>query len=163
MLLLVAVAAIGAAQNSDLGLLGDVSFQDARVGIQVNYAYQLLERPAGRLYIEVPLIMPVAPHGTQEKFRKLFITPGVRYHYNLSDRIAVYASIGVGFVSTPFEPKIGPAFGLGGGLDYRLTRLWSVRGDVRHMIGPSQIVVLDAPNSSSRNDTVLSIGFGLHF
>ncbi|MEN6536314.1 MAG: hypothetical protein ABFD89_21840 [Bryobacteraceae bacterium] len=166
LVLLLAAAATGVAQNSDLGILAEVSLQDARVGLQVNYAYQLLEWSAGRLYLEVPLIMPVVPHGAQEQFRKIFITPGIRYHFNLTDRAALYASAGVGFVSTPFAPKIGWAVSFGGGLDYRLTRLWSVRGDVRHLMGSSK---LDSPDRllylghAPRNDTVLSMGIGLHF
>jgi hypothetical protein len=135
--LLLVGAVAGSAQNSDLGLLGEVSYRGPRYGLQVNYARQLLERPAGRLYLEVPLIIPVTPY--RRGFARIFITPGLRYHRNLTDRTALYGSGGVGFVSTPFNPRISWAVTFGGGLDYRLTRLWSVRGDIRHLMGSRRI------------------------
>src|SRR5437868_87231 len=64
-LLTLAMVGSAAAQNSDLVFLFSASSAkfnlgtrvetQYRIGVQVNYAWQLLERPAGRLYIEVPV------------------------------------------------------------------------------------------------------------
>ena len=66
--LLTACAGAGEAQNSDLGLLLGASVTSASVsgrsvstnvsgGGQINYAFQLKETTAGRLYVELPLII----------------------------------------------------------------------------------------------------------
>src|SRR6185295_875905 len=73
-LVLLALLATGsaAAQNSDLGFLFSVArtrlevsprFIETqyRVGLQGNYAWQVLERPVGRLYLEVPVATLAAP------------------------------------------------------------------------------------------------------
>lgn len=152
-----ALTASAWAQNSDLGILGGVSSSssDARVGLQVNYARELVERPAGRLYVEVPLIIPVAPQHEANSLR-LFVTPGIRYHFNVTNRTAVYATFGIGIATRPERPATSAAYVLGTGLDFRLNRRWSLRGDVRDTIASSTV-------SFDRNNPSAMFGFALHF
>jgi len=164
-----------AAQNSDIGVLFSAAVNrfdfgshvktHYRVGVQVNYARQLLERRAGRLYLELPVSSYAAPFGQgiltdldyvreiARPERILFVTPGIRYHLHLKPRLAIYASIGAGVAirqqkvftfaplpdGAPGSPLLGTRIGwkgsfagnLGAGLDFRLTRLLSLRGEFR--------------------------------
>lgn len=164
-----------AAQNSDIGVLFSAAVNKIdfgsrvetqyRIGVQVNYARQLLERRAGRLYLELPVNSYVAPIGQgiitdlgyireiARPERIVFVTPGIRYHLHLKPRLAVYASVGAGvairqqkvFTLAPLpegalgSPLLGTRIGwkgsvagnLGAGLDFRLTRLLSLRGEFR--------------------------------
>jgi hypothetical protein len=117
-LLTVAIIGPAMAQNSDVGILfsatrttfnfGTRVATEYRIGVQPNFAWQLLERPAGRLYIEIPVSSFGGPVrqgviADLDKVRQIsspggvvFFTPGVRYHLNLKPRVAVYAAIGGG-------------------------------------------------------------------
>lgn len=176
------------AQNSDLGFLFGVSVRNAsiangvvrgetQVSLQVNYAWQLREGKGGRLYIEVPVQTAAGSSGevgrgqvTGRAGGILFVTPGLRYHYNLSPRVVVYAAAGGGFasktenygfvsgnnVTSVTQTKVGGAFNVGAGLDFRLTRLWSLRGEVRSF-RTTQTAAL------SKTSTMAQFGFALHF
>jgi opacity protein-like surface antigen len=99
-----------------------------------------------------------------------FFTPGLRYHYNLASRVAIYAAAGAGIahkeerfgtvvgnrVIERDESNTGGAYNFGGGLDFRLTRLWSLRGEVRSF-RTTQAATL------TRRSTIAQIGFALHF
>jgi opacity protein-like surface antigen len=161
------------AQNSDLGILfsaavvkfdfGTRTETQYRIGVQGNYALQLLERKAGRLYVEIPVSSYSGPvrqgtfsllgalTETARPERVVFATPGLRYHFNLTRRFAVYAAVGGGiawrqqkiFVFAPngspastlldtrTTHKLSGAFDAGAGVDFRLTRLLSLRGEFR--------------------------------
>ncbi len=146
------------AQNSDLGILIGPTYTGSslRFGGQVNYAWQFWERPAGRLYVEVPLIIPAAESGESNTLR-LFVTPGVRYHFNVSPRTVVYAAGGFGIAAIPRWSRVSGAFAYGAGLDFRLTRLWSVRGDLRNITTTSKVL------DTGRNNPSLMVGVALHF
>jgi hypothetical protein len=175
-----------AAQNSDLGFLFGVSSSSysinnsltssAQMSVQVNYVWQLREGPAGRLYVEIP-IAPQAGSNAQigQALRAtaggaVFVVPGIRFHRNISPRLAFYAAAGAGFVYgyrntslisgrdvTSFnQSTTGFATNVGGGLDFRLTRLWSLRGELRNFISTNQ-------NAAPRNNVNLQFGFALHF
>ena len=106
------------AQNSDLAILfnvsiakwefGTVSETQYRIGAQGSYAWQILERRTGRLYIEVP-VSSFAPPIRQGVITSLgdinqiarpesviFATPGIRYYFNVKPRVAIYAAVGAG-------------------------------------------------------------------
>jgi hypothetical protein len=164
-LLLLAVVAVvrsASAQNSDLGLLTGAAFsKDAGFGMQANYAWQFWESRVGRLYVEAPIIIPVAQETNQIN---IYITPGIRYHFNLSSRVAVYAAagMGVGVRANPADASM--AYELGLGLDYRLNRRWSVRGDIRDISeGASSIQHLLNPSNWYDDKKSAMIGLGLHF
>ena len=175
------------AQNSDLGFLfgfsqrnasvrNDVIRGEVSVSFQVNYARQLVEGKGGRLYLEFPALFAAGSDGELgnrvigRAGGTVFFTPGLRYHYHLAPRIAVYAAAGAGIahkeerfgtvvgsgVLERDESNTGGAYNLGGGLDFRLTRLWSLRGEVRSF-RTTQATTL------TRRSTIAQIGLALHF
>ena len=156
MVLLVSAAAYG--QNSDLGVLGGLTHynSETRFGFQVNYAFQFWQRPAGRLYVELPAFVPVSPKGQSNSVR-IFVAPGVRYHFNITPRTVVYAAIGGGLAVRPDTSSISSAFAYGGGLDFRLTRLWSLRSDMRDLVTSRSTGYGGGHNPS------LMFGAALHF
>jgi hypothetical protein len=130
------------AQNSDVSILFgtsettvpyDVSapqlggFTRRVVTLQAVYARQLYENGKHRLYFEIPFVTSGA----------VFINPGIRYQFNLTNRLGIYAVAGAGvavqqrFDGSDFGWRPNFAYDFGGGLDFRLTRLISVRGELR--------------------------------
>jgi len=147
---------------------------------QMNYAYQVRGWQAGDLYVELPFIL--AERDANEVSRGGFtykekyvggVLPGIRFKLPLSGRASLYAAGGAGIgicktdviyasrgsSGTDNRTTINAAFDFGVGLDLRLTRLLSLRGEVRDLI--------IAPNSLSpsggRNNPIFSFGFALHF
>ena len=162
LLFLSACARISLAQNSDLGLLTGTSFaHGAGAGMQVNYAWQFYERPVGRLYVEMPMIIPVA-QATNEV--NIFITPGIRYHFNVTKRTALYAAAGAGVAIRANPAQIDMAYDLGVGVDFRLNRRWSLRGDLRDLAeGVDGIQHLVNPTNWYNGQKSAMVGVGLHF
>lgn len=186
---LAVVVSTAAAQNSDLGLLlgvshlaegtiasGTVSGSVSASG-QVNYAVQLRDSPAGRLYLELPLIITGSStgtiaggvvSGTDEAL--FFFTPGVRWLFTPAARVSLYAAGGIGMVAVARDAGVvgkgvirgtsdvgaTGAASLGIGLDFRLTRLVSLRADFREL--PTFVHV-----HGSHNHEVFMLGVGLHF
>jgi opacity protein-like surface antigen len=158
---MMAAAGVAAAQdkgpqNSDLGLLLGVSHYSGHtpVGGQVNYARQLLENRHGRLYLELPVFVPLT-RGSHSG--TVFITPGLRYHLNLNERVAVYVSADAGIAIQAGVHRADLGLALGAGVDYRLTRRWSLRGDYRNFAEESTHGLSTTKHSS------LMIGPALHF
>jgi opacity protein-like surface antigen len=190
-LFLAVVTAGGAlAQNSDLGILLGASVTHARVsgrnvsanvggGLQVNYAIQLKETVAGRLYLELPLIVTGAARSnvaagfvTSSVGATIYLTPGVRWKFTPASRISFYAAAGGGigsfsgtYVSSSGVPgsvvadvgwKTTGAFGVGGGVDFRVTRLVSFRGEYRDVMTRGNF-------DGAVHHSLVMIGVGLHF
>lgn len=202
-LLVTTLAAPAVAQNSDIAVLVNVSKlewdfgtrtqTEYRIGVQGSYARQILERRAGRLYFELPAslfappigqgVITSAPSGNSEIARPesiIFVTPGIRYHYSVKPRLALYAAAGVGIAirerdvlvirPKPEPPgavellsirtnwKGSPAFNLAGGIAFRLTRLLSLRGELRTFQTTS------VPGyGSGRSYPSVHMGIGFHF
>jgi opacity protein-like surface antigen len=189
LILLTAMAGGALAQNSDLGLLLGVSAPvRARVsgssvsasvtgGGQINYAAQVLERTAGRLYVELPLVITggtraVVSNGSvySSVGGTVFFTPGVRWNFNPAHRTSFYAAVGGGIAYfngssksvvngtrvVDVGGKTAPAFGFGGGLDFRLTRLMSLRAEARDEVTRGNI-------DGAAHHSLFMIGVGLHF
>jgi opacity protein-like surface antigen len=187
-LLLFLLAGAALAQNSDLAILGGFIPTSGTVsnviitgsvafGIQINYAAQLHETPAGQLYLEVPLMIAgslqgtVANDVTARTTDSIFLTPGVRWRFTPQKRVSFYAAAGVGIGSfglTVSEVGQGVesstsrtttfAFGFGGGIDFRLTRLLSLRAEGRDFITRSGL-----GGSSGPNHSFFMVGIGFHF
>ena len=114
--MLILLAGCARAQNSDLGLLLGISNTSSRVeagnGVrvsgsvgahgQVNYAAQLRETTAGRLYLELPLMFgghasgTVAGTITGSAGGMFFFTPGLRLNLTPHSRVSFYAAAGAG-------------------------------------------------------------------
>ena len=148
---------------------------------QVNYAWQLLERKAG-LFVELPLVIPLRVRGetlSSPAFKSsvgnsgpdIFFTPGVRLKISPHSRVSFYAAAGFGIASfgaTSFilpDPTIvsmsrrnSPALGFGGGVDVRLTRLLSLRGDVRDLVTKKGL-----GGVTGRNHGIFQTGLVFHF
>ena len=189
-LLLALAAAAGAAQaqNSDLGLLLGASVTNATVsgrsidtnvsgGFQANYAFQLKETVAGRLYVEVPFILT---GGVRSSIRSgvnvgsvgttVYLLPGLRWKFTPWSRLSLYAAGGGGLASFGgvyasvnsgrTESRIGRtttgALGFGLGLDFRLTRLVSLRAEYRDAITRRNL-------DGATHHSLVMFGVGLHF
>jgi len=148
---------------------------------QVNYAWRILQRKAD-LYIELPLVIPVRLSGetvSGPAFRAsvansdpdVFFTPGMRRKISPQSRLSLYAAADFGIASfgaTSFilpgptlvstSRRNSPAFGFGGGIDFHLTRLVSVRGDVRDFITQKGL-----GGVTGRNHGIFQAGIAFHF
>ena len=193
--MLACLACTAVAQNSDLGLLfggatgtsqsvvsnGVVSGSNgASFGYQINYGWQLLGRPAGDLYIEIPFIASGgAVSGTVagttitgSTHNTFFFAPGFRYKFNPQARVALYALAGGGLASfgtitavvatgsvssTSSRVNTG-AFAFGGGIDFRVTKLLSIRFEARDFVTRSGL-----GGTSGVNHLLLAGGIGFPF
>ncbi|HLK64984.1 MAG TPA: outer membrane beta-barrel protein [Bryobacteraceae bacterium] len=183
-------AGIAAAQNSDLGLLVGVNLRTSgtvapgriegtvSASGQINYAIQLREAKAGVLYLELPLLIADTQKGvvagtiSSSSSNTFFLTPGVRWHYTIHPRVALYGSvgggiailesensfIGGGIVSGSTGTTVTGAFGFGGGLDFRLTRLLSLRAEARNFVTRAGL-----GGETGHNHTFITLGVGFHF
>ena len=135
-------------------------------------------------YIEAPFqqFCPRGGHAighnypvTSDHRDAFFVTPGLRYHFNVKRRFAVHAAVGggiavreqevttqVGNPGTSSQVHTGwrgsPAYDLGAGVDFRLTRLLSLRGELRRFRTTDQGGFGDGKTYPSVN-----IGLALHF
>ena len=183
-------SAAATAQNSDLGLLVGVSVRTSGVvtpgrvegtvsgSVQINYAIQLREAHSGLPYLELPLMIAdtersvVAGTISSSSTDTFFFTPGVRWHYTIHPRVALYGSVGAGIavleadrsfvgngiVSSSSDTTVTGAFGFGGGIDFRLTRLLSLRAEGRDFVTRAGL-----GGESGHSHPIFSVGVGLHF
>ncbi len=144
---------------------------------ELNYAIQLRESGGGRLYLELPSILStsstdvVAGGNITSSVRgTVFFTPGLRWKFTPASRVSFYAAGGVGFgaffrvldvvgggtVASTNRVTITGALDAGVGLDFRLTRLVSLRAEGRDAMANSRV-------DGSTHHTFFLIGAGLHF
>jgi len=85
---------------------------------------------------------------------------GPRYSFYHHHKITAYGKglIGIGEFNFPENAAHGGylAYGLGGGVDYRLQHKWTVRGDYEYQIWPS--FVGEGPRANGLTPTGLSVG-----
>ena len=148
---------------------------------QVNYAWQVLQR-AVDLYVEVPVVVPVRVNGTVvsgpggtaaagNSSPDVFFTPGARVKFSPESRVAFYAAAGAGLASfagittftapltvVPGNRRNSFALGVGGGIDFRLTRLLSLRVDARDFVTGAGM-----GGVTGRNHAILQFGIAFHF
>jgi opacity protein-like surface antigen len=147
-------------------------------GFQIDYAAQLHETKAGQLYLELPLVIAAQINGTvsngvsSEIKDSIFFTPGVRWRFTPQKRVSFYAAagagigsfgttssfVGNGIVSSGTNRITTGAFGFGLGIDFRLTRLLSLRAEGRDFITRSGLGGADG-----RNHSFFMAGIGFHF
>lgn len=143
----------------------------------INYAWQFHERQRGRFYVELPFLVVGGSSGTVGREvvgragGSLFVIPGLRYQHNLTDRFALSVAAGVGAaighqkvgIVTPQvvrgyeDTSATVAADLGGGVDFRLTRLLSLRAEVRDFVSGR------TGGLARRNNVAYQFGFALHF
>jgi len=145
---------------------------------QINFAMQLKEYPSGRLYLELPLLIGARESGTVAGYVSgsvqagIYFTPGVRYNLTLHPRVSLYGMggagvaafdqnstfVGKGVVSVTSGWTSSFAVAFGGGLDFRCTRLISLRGEVRDFVSRKGLGLTDG-----RNHPVFGFGMGFHW
>jgi opacity protein-like surface antigen len=167
----------GASGPSSASVSGGTVSGSFGFGFQANYAVQLHETPAGQLYIELPLMLAERLQGTVDANvtattkDSIFLTPGVRWRFTPQKRVSFYAAAGAGIgsfgtaldvvgqgtVSATTSRTTTVAFGFGGGIDFRLTRLLSLRAEGRDFLTPS------GAGTSSHSHAFFMAGIGFHF
>jgi opacity protein-like surface antigen len=169
---------VGAAGPSSATVSEGMVAGSVRFGLQLNYAAQLHETGAGQLYLELPLMIVADLRGTVDHdvtstiSDSLFVTPGLRWRFTPQKRVSFYAAAGVGIDS--FDKSISQvgggvvsntnhrittaAFGFGGGIDFRLTRLLSLRAEGRDFLTRDGL-----GGDSGHNHPFFMAGIGFHF
>ena len=152
------------AQNSDLALLagfrpcGDCRAGTVATGSQYTYGYQVLSTAAGDFYVEFPLVSDPNPVGNVA----YLFAPGLRFRLPTHSRVAFYSSLGVGLASFGGTADAGRttsgAVDFGGGVDFRFTRVLSLRVDVRDFVTRPRLGGTDG-----RNHAAYFLGVAFHF
>jgi hypothetical protein len=166
---------LGTVHNApDARLSEDLGFAN-----QYAYAWQVLDTQAGGLYVEVPFNFAgytsgntrdgVARGGTNS----YLFTPGLRFKFSLHSRLSLYTALGagLGIYGVKYIYYAGPSAGtiaehhttsgvvdFGGGVDYRLTKLLSLRGEARDFVSRHVL-----GTGSGRNFVLVEAGIGFHF
>jgi hypothetical protein len=147
---------------------------------EVNFGYQILRRSRLELWIETPLVFGFyslstsVTNGTTSSSgsTSFAFTPGVRVRIPTQSRLSVYGVGGFGLGTfAHFQSVVDgtsahseaifssrPAFDLGGGADIRLTRLLSLRAEVRDIIPAGAL-----SSGMARNRVFYEFGFAFHF
>jgi hypothetical protein len=144
---------------------------------QIDYAVQVALKKSGAFYVELPFAVVshvennVSSSISDSVNAILFFTPGVRWKMFVQSRVSVYAALGGGFASFgssrsevgrqithTSSNSFGPALDFGGGVDFRLTRLLSLRAEIRDYLTRSQ-----AGGIAGHNHAAFDLGIGFHF
>lgn len=181
-MLAISASCSAVAQNNELGILEGCEsrplFDNCGWTTQITYAWQFLDTRSGSLYLEFPVLLNSTgvqktvfslPAGNaitgNQTAADIFFTPGIRYKFWARPRIALYSAAGFGAGwTTVVTPANGTkrnqtgAFDFVGGADFRLTRLLSLRGEVRNYVTRPRFG--DEPG---RVLTLYQIGLGFHF
>jgi opacity protein-like surface antigen len=145
--------------------------------IQFDYSFQFRQTEVGAFYIELPLAAVfhessrVGPNIVSSDQNIIFFTPGVRWKLWVHSRFSLYAALGGGFASFGANTSIvgsgisnvsnrttAAAMDFGAGIDFRVTRLLSIRCEGRDYVTRS-----NAGGFSGSNHAALDVGVGFHF
>jgi hypothetical protein len=171
------MAGLSNAKTSEVVLGSGSSVTGSRTTtFQVNYARQFLSTKSGDLYVEFPIFwganaaLDLGNNTSVFGRNIIFFTPGVRYRIQLQRRLSLYGALGAGVATfgigtvlanneaiVPSRTTSG-AVDLGGGLDFRLTRLLSLRTEIRDYITSPH-----RGGFSGRNHVVYEWGVSFHF
>jgi hypothetical protein len=153
--------------------------QTGGVSYQISYAWQFHGWHAVDLHLEIPAAGYLGPSSgtvapgivTGSVGRAVFLTPGVRFMFHVQRRVSLYAATGFGAawlntftatvaqsVTSTSRTTTHPAGELGGGIDVRLSRLLSLRGETRDFITSGTLA-----GAVARNHALFQFGIGLHF
>ena len=154
-----------------------VASESVGVSFAINYAVQLKEARAGQLFLELPLLFDVNTVNTATPMSassidrtEIYFTPGVRWKFTPAARVSFYLCGGGGVagvvrgdnVSTAnmaysdLRGGITVAIGPGGGVDFRFTRLLSLRAEGRDLITAGTI-------AGAHNHGFFLFGIAFHF
>jgi hypothetical protein len=147
---------------------------------EVNFGYQILRRSEAELWIETPIVfgflsssVTIANGSVASSSNSTFaFTPGVRVRIPTQSRLSVFGAGGFGFGSfVHFQSSADgtsvqnqaifskrAAFDLGAGGDIRLTRLVSLRAEVRDIIPAGSLSA-----GMARHRAFYEFGLAFHF
>ena len=146
---------------------------------QINYAYQIKGWQAADLYLEFPFFLAgrgdtySAPGIASTNANGIgALTPGPRLKVRLGGRISFYAAAGGGFgwygnnevlsghgsSTVSGNTTVTGAFDFGGGIDFRLTRLLSLRPEVRDLVTTHRNLY-----GGSNHNPIYAFGLAFHF
>lgn len=145
--------------------------------VQLGYGHQLLRTRNGSFDLDVPLTVTVRSGEVVGRAVSVstrsnaFFAPGVRSRVAPEARVSPFVVLGGGFgtfenaevraglgVGITSERVVSPLLSFGCGADLRLTRLLSLRGQVRDFVGRAGLGGVEG-----RHHPVVSVGFGFHF
>jgi opacity protein-like surface antigen len=144
--------------------------------LQSNFAHTIHSYSFADLWLEFPSTSTF--RGNDEvgggiksaSFDATFGTPGVRLHVPVGRRVSFYGAVGAGYGRFDYnetganghtiksEATYHGVFDFGGGMDFRLTRLLGVRGEVRDFVTGKGL-----GGVSGRNQIVFGFGMAVHF
>lgn len=143
----------------------------------ITYGYQIHSFKPFDLYLELPIGFwfrgnvtvdgAAATNGSSANF----FTPGAKFKFHVQQRVAIYGSAGIGWGSFQ-EYAFGPAGNLstgghrsthlvgefGGGVDFRVTTMLSLRAEARDLV-----TARDLDGTHSRHRPLYAFGFAMHF
>ena len=138
----------------------------------------LKENKSGRLYLELPLLVgghvrtDVGSGVLTSNRGTIFFTPGIRGNLPIHSRVSLYGAAGAGLagghrndvsasagqVITFNRYTVGLAGSIGGGLDLRLSRLMSLRGEVRDFLSGTGF-----NGTTGHHYAIFGFGVGFHW
>ncbi len=147
------------------------------VVFQHSFGHQVWFCTGGNLEVEVPFawLFPgkSTASGLKEPSRILtfFLTPGIRFKVPVASRVSLYGVLGGGYgafrrfeldVNSPNQlrarPTLRGVYDFGGGIDVRLSRLWSLRAETRDFVGGKGL-----DGATGRHHVYVLGGIALHF
>jgi hypothetical protein len=146
--------------------------------MQTSYAYQVVRSARGNLWVEFFPMTFFSPGGVSANVSSAgaslggyVATPGVRYMVPVLARVSIYGVLGGGYGSFEYASVQGTesphvrtkyvyhgAFEAAGGLDLRLTRLFSVRAEFRDFVTGKGLAGV-----SGRHHATPLVGIAAHF
>lgn len=146
----------------------------------VNYGYRFLGVKAAALYGEIEFVaipnrgLTAASATVPQNYASLYLTPGLRLKFFPGSRLSPWGAIGGGYALYQESAQLSNGqnttnkflnrgvFDYGGGLDYRLFRFISLRGEVRDFFSGNPNLNA-ALRSSTQHNVVASGGIILRF
>jgi opacity protein-like surface antigen len=143
----------------------------------VGYGYQVMRKSAASLWLELAPLVNIAPSAQTATIPgsitqgTLMFVPGVRVMVPLQSRLSVFGAVGGGFggfsnatLTSDNPPDLKTrdtthgVLGVGGGLDFRLSRYVSIRVDVRDYVTGRGL-----GGVPGRNHLLPMMGIAFHF
>jgi hypothetical protein len=171
------LAGPASAQTQVIGGTNVTVYGSTSYATTIGWGYQVMRRAAVSLWVEFAPDVSVMPgaqtatiRGSVSQGETMFV-PGVRLMAPLQSRISVFGAVGGGFgwfnnatLTSDNPPDLKSntvthgVFSLGGGVDVRLSRLFSIRVDVRdYMTGR------DLGGVTGRHHFLPMMGLAVHF
>ncbi len=171
------LASLSLGSSQVIGLTGATVKISSDWSIQSSFAHTIHSFSFADLWLEFPNTSESRSGSNlgqgvfQISHNALFETPGLRLGFSPARRVTLFLAGGGGFARFDVEEEdVGPvvrsyrnsnyhgAFDFGCGIDFRLTRLLSVRGELRDFVTGREL-----GGVSGRNHPIADFGMSLHF